>query len=117
MKKALYIGGGIFLAISIFIGIRLFSEEAQNKFERAIKATMGFPNGMVEIYVGQKQPVRRWLKVEKLTTREGRDYRYGFGYIDSNNNGKLDPEEKKMGRRYFEVSPFAQYVYLDAPGS
>lgn len=120
MKKGILIGFGIFALVLLIGGIKYFSEESQNKFNRSLQTTMGMKNGKVEIYVGQAVPVRRFFNVEKLSTATSTDgdtarsYRYGFGYIDKNKNNILDSEEKQRGKRYFEFSEFAQYVYFDA---
>src|SRR5258706_566380 len=65
----------------------------------------------------------RVLKVadNKLTTSLGtahgsdlpRPYRYGYGYLDENQNYVVDPGEKKL---YFEISDFAtNYVFYENP--
>lgn len=120
MKKGLMIAGGIILLIAILLGARYFSEESQNKFNRSLQTTMGIKDGKVEVYSGQAVPVRRFFNVEKLSTATSTDgdtprtYRYGFGYIDRNTNNKLDPDEKKRGKKYFELAEYSQYIYLDA---
>lgn len=101
------------------VALKLFSEENQNKFSRAISTTLGMKNGCVEIYAGQAIPVKRFMNVEKLSTAMGTDdgaarpYRFGYGYIDYNSNSVIDENEKKKGKVYFEVPDFAQYVYFD----
>lgn len=116
-KQWILTGAGIFLAIVVFIGIKFFSEESQNSFNRSIQNTMGLKQGTVEVYVGQPSPVRQFFHVEKVSTVFESDgdliKSYGYGYIDQNKNGKLDPEEKKVGKKYFEVPSFSQYIYFD----
>ena len=42
-----------------------------------------------------------------------RPYRYGYGRIDLNLNGKVDPGEVKV---YFEISDYStNYVFYAAP--
>ena len=59
------------------------------------------------------------LPFDKLSTAQStsgnasRDYRYGYGYLDSNLNYKVDPGEKKI---YFEISGYATpYIFYDSP--
>jgi len=72
---------------------------------------------VVEVYAGDKL-VRRWLKVEKLSTalgtddRQPRPYRYGYGVLDENLNFVADPGEKRV---YFELSGYANYVFFENP--
>lgn len=109
----------IFLSVSAFIGLKFFSEENQNKFSRAINTTLGMKDGCVEVFAGQRSAVKRWFNVEKFSTAFGtsdgqvRPYRYGYGYLDFNLNDKLDPEEKALGKGYFEVNDFSQAVYFE----
>ena len=72
---------------------------------------------MLEVYAGDKL-VRRFLKVDKLSTALGTDdgkpraYRFGYGVLDENLNFQVDPVEKKV---YFEVSDFSTYVFFENP--
>jgi hypothetical protein len=72
---------------------------------------------VLEIYAGDKL-VRRFLKVDKLSTALGtddgkpRDYRYGYGYLDENLNMQVDPGEKKV---YFEFSNYSNIVFFENP--
>ena len=72
---------------------------------------------MLEVYAGDKV-VRRFLKVDKLSTALGTDdskpraYRFGYGVLDENLNFQVDPGEKKV---YFEVSDFSTYVFFENP--
>jgi hypothetical protein len=111
MKKYL-IGLGI-LGL-LFTGC---TQEQQNKISRGVQNWTGV-NGVVDIYSGGKL-MKRFIKIDKLTTAtatdgtESRAYRYGYGYIDSNFNYKVDKNEKKV---YFEISNYStQYVFYENP--
>ena len=92
------------------------TQEQQNKLGRDIQNWTG-TNGVMEVYAGDKL-VRRWLKVDKLSTALGtednkpRAYRFGYGVLDENLNFAADPNEKKV---YFEVSDFSHYVFFENP--
>ncbi|MES2633756.1 MAG: hypothetical protein V4669_12350 [Pseudomonadota bacterium] len=92
------------------------TQEQQNKLGRDIQNWTG-TNGVLEVYGGDKV-VRRWLKVDKLSTGLGTDdgkprsYRYGYGVLDENLNFIVDPTEKKV---YFEIGDFTHYVFFDNP--
>ena len=110
---------GVVLIIITVGGFKLFfSEEAQNKISRSITSTFGTKEGCLEVTIGGKP--FRFMHVEKLSTAYGTDdhkprpYRYGYGIIDRNLDGKVSPEELKQGKKYFEVPDFAQYIYYDA---
>ena len=107
----------LFALAILMVFAKFFSEESQNKFSRAMGTTLGFKTGCVEIYAGQLHPVKRFMGVEKLSTAIGTDdnlprpYRYGYGYLDENLNDKIDSNEKKKGKKYFEVGDYSQYIY------
>jgi len=92
------------------------TQERQNQIKRDIQNWTG-TNGVLEIYAGT-QVVKRFLKVDKLSTALGtddgstREYRFGYGVMDENLNDKVDPEEKRV---YFEVPNFATYVFYENP--
>ncbi len=93
------------------------TQEQQNKISRGVQNWTGV-NGVVDIYSGGKL-MKRFIKIDKLTTAtatdgtESRAYRYGYGYIDSNFNYKVDKDEKKV---YFEISNYStQYVFYENP--
>ena len=92
------------------------TQEQQNKLGRDIQNWTG-TNGVLEVYAGDKV-VRRWLKVDKLSTALGTDdnrpraYRFGYGVLDENLNFATDPGEKKV---YFEVSDYSTYVFFENP--
>ena len=93
------------------------TQETQNKFGRAINNWTG-TDGVLEVYAGNKL-VRRFMKVDKLSTAVGtsndadRPYRYGYGILDTNLNGKADKGEKKV---YFEFSDYStSYIFFENP--
>jgi hypothetical protein len=92
------------------------TQEQQNKISRDIQNWTG-TNGVLEVYSGDKL-VRRWLRIDKLSTALGttdaepRTYRYGWGILDENLNGQVDPGEKKV---YFEIGGFSTYVFYENP--
>lgn len=92
------------------------TQEQQNKLGRDIQNWTG-TNGVLEVYAGDKV-VRRFLKVDKLSTALGTDdsapraYRYGWGVLDENLNFQVDPGEKRV---YFEVGGFSSYVFFENP--
>jgi hypothetical protein len=92
------------------------TQEQQNKLGRDIQNWTG-TNGVMEVYAGDKV-VRRFLKVDKLSTALGTDdrtpraYRFGYGVMDENLNFAVEPTEKKV---YFEVSDFSTYVFFENP--
>ena len=92
------------------------TQERQNQIKRDIQNWTG-TNGVLEVYAGDKV-VRRFLKVDKLSTGLGTDdnlpraYRYGYGVLDENLNGTVDSSEKRV---YFEVGDYATYVFFESP--
>jgi hypothetical protein len=92
------------------------TQEQRNRFGRGVQNWTG-SDGVLEVYAGEKL-VRRFLKVEKLSTALGtddgrpRDYRYGFGVLDENLNMVADPTEKKV---YFEISSHTNMVFFENP--
>lgn len=59
----------------------------------------------------------RFIKIDKISTAYGtsdhqaRPYRYGYGYVDTNFNFKVDTGEKKV---YFEFSDYAtNYIFYE----
>ena len=111
MKKLLLTAGVLAL---VFTGC---TQEQQNKLSRGVQNWTGV-NGVVDIYNGGKL-VKRFIKIDKLTTAKGTDdgdvrpYRFGYGYIDENQNYKVDEGEKKV---YFEISNYStQYIFYESP--
>jgi len=92
------------------------TQERQNQLKRDIQNWTG-TNGVLEVYSGDKV-VKRFLKIDKLSTALGTDdnqprsYRFGYGVLDENGNGQVDAGEKRV---YFEVSDFSTYVFFDNP--
>lgn len=107
------------LASSAFFALAASActQESQNRIGRSIQNWTG-TNGVLEVYAGDKV-VRRFLKIDKLSTASGtsdgaaRPYRFGYGYLDANLNMQVDPGEKKV---YFEISDFATpYIFFENP--
>lgn len=93
------------------------TQETQNEIGRAVKNWTG-TNGVLEVYSGGEL-VRRFIEIDKLTTASGtkdgqpRPYRFGYGVLDENLNGRRDDDEKKV---YFEISDYATpYVFYEDP--
>lgn len=93
------------------------TQEQQNRLRRDVQNWTG-TNGVLEVYAGDKV-VRRFLKVDKLSTAYGTDdrtprpYRYGYGVLDENLNGVTDREERRV---YFELSEYStMYVFFESP--
>ena len=103
------------LAVSM-VGLAACTQEQQNKISRDIQNWTG-TNGVLEVYSGEKV-VRRFMKVDKISTALGTDdglprhYRYGYGVLDENLNFQVDPGEKKV---YFEVSDYTNVVFFENP--
>jgi hypothetical protein len=106
------------LALTLFLTLLLAActQEQQNKIGREIQNWTG-TDGVLEVYAGDKL-VRRFLKVDKLSTALGtddgkaRDYRYGYGVLDENLNMQVDANEKRV---YFEFSSFSNIVFFENP--
>lgn len=93
------------------------TQEQQNKISRNHQNWTG-TNGVLEVYAGDKL-VRRFLKIDKLSTAMGTDdnqlrpYRFGYGVLDENLNFVADPDEKKV---YFEISDYgSNYLFFESP--
>jgi len=104
----------ILMAGLILVGC---TQEAQNKLGRTMQNWTG-TDGILEIYAGERL-VKRFLKIDKLTTATGTDdrtarpYRFGYGVLDENLNGTVDPGEKKV---YFEFSDYStSYIFYENP--
>jgi hypothetical protein len=94
------------------------TQETQNKISRSLQNWTG-TEGTLEVYAGDKL-IKRFLEIDKLTTASGTDngkdrpYRFGYGYNDKNLNGKLDEDEKKKGKVYFEFSDYStNYIFYE----
>jgi hypothetical protein len=108
MKKFIIVG---------LIGLTLLgacTQEQQNKIKRDVQNWTG-TDGVLDVYAGDKL-VKRFIKIDKLSTAYGtsdgqpRPYRYGYGYIDENQNLSVDAGEKKV---YFEVPDFSTWVFYE----
>lgn len=93
------------------------TQEQQNRLRRDVQNWTG-TNGVLEIYAGDKV-VRRFLKIDKLSTAMGTDdrtprpYRFGYGVLDENLSGTVDRDERRV---YFEISEYStMYVFFEAP--
>jgi len=113
MKKIILV-----LLLGLAFTFSACTQEAQNKMGRSIQNWTG-TDGVLDIYMGEKL-VKRFIKIDKLSTAEAtqggtsRTYRYGYGYLDVNQNFKVDSGEKKL---YFEISDYATpYIFYDNPG-
>ena len=105
------------IALMLILTLGACTQEQQNKLGRDIQNWTG-TNGVLEVYAGDKL-VRRFLKVDKLSTAMGTDdnkprpYRFGYGVLDENLNMQVDAAEKKV---YFEISDYAtNYVFFESP--
>lgn len=103
--------------VSTSILLASCTQEQQNQIGRSVQNWTG-TNGVLEFYAGDKV-VRRFLRIDKLTTATGTDdgrtrpYRFGYGVLDENLNFLVDQNEKKV---YFEVSDFAgNYIFFESP--
>ncbi len=103
-------------AAALAVLLSACTQEQQNKISRDIQNWTG-TNGVLEVYAGDKL-VRRFLKVDKISTALGTDdktpraYRYGYGVLDENLNMQVDPGEKKV---YFEISDYSNAVFFENP--
>jgi hypothetical protein len=93
------------------------TQETQNKLGRAMQNWTG-TDGVLEIYAGEKL-VKRFMKIDKLSTAVSTDgdvnrpYRFGYGVLDANLDGKTDKDEKRV---YFEFSDYStSYVFYENP--
>ncbi len=105
------------LLLSLLFAFVACTQETQNRIGRSIQNWTGV-NGILEIYAGEKL-VKRFIKVEKLTTATATDgnasrpYRYGYGVLDENLNGVADSNEKRV---YFEFSDYSSnYIFYESP--
>jgi len=105
--------------LSLMVGFLFLgcTQETQNKIGRAIQNWTG-TDGILEVYAGDKL-VKRFMKIDKLTTaistsgNTPRPYRFGYGILDENLNGKVDAGEKRV---YFEFSDYStSYVFYEDP--
>ncbi len=107
-------------AVTMLTGLTLLgacTQERQNEIRRSIQNWTG-TDGVLEVYAGDKL-VRRFIKIDKLSTAYGTDdnvarpYRYGYGVLDENLDGKVNDGEKRV---YFEFSDHStSYVFFENP--
>ncbi|NVK22169.1 MAG: hypothetical protein HWD86_06595 [Kangiellaceae bacterium] len=116
MKKVV-LAGLLVIGTSVLSGLVGCTQESQNRIGRAVQNWTG-TNGVLEIYAGDKL-VKRFMEIDKLTTATStngdtpRPYRYGYGVLDTNLNGKVDSGEEKV---YFEFSDYStSYVFYEMP--
>jgi len=93
------------------------TQEQQNRISRGIQNWTG-TNGVLDV-ISEGKIMYRFIGIDKLTTARAtgeasvqRDYRFGYGTLDTNMNYKKDPDEKKI---YFEVSAYSTYVFYENP--
>jgi len=93
------------------------TQEVQNQVGRAVQNWTG-TDGVLDVYAGEIL-VKRFIKIDKLSTAIGtsdsqvRPYRYGYGYLDVNQNLRVDEGEKKV---YFEFSDYStSYIFYENP--
>ena len=105
------------VVILALLGCLSCTQETQNKIGRAVENWTG-TDGVLEVYAGDKL-VRRFIKIDKLTTATATDgkgerpYRFGYGIMDVNLNGVVDPGERKV---YFEFSDYStSYIFYEKP--
>jgi len=106
------------LATLVVLGtLAACTQEKQNEIRRSIQNWTG-TNGVLEVYAGDKL-VRRFLKVDKLSSAYGtddnmpRNYRYGYGVLDENLNFEADAGEKRV---YFEIGgQGTNWVFFESP--
>ena len=112
MRKLLVVS--LVLALA---GLGACTQETQNQIGRSIQNWTG-TDGVLEVYAGDKL-VRRFLKVDKMSTALGTDdktpraYRYGYGVFDANLDGIKSEGEPRV---YFEFSDYSTpYVFFEDP--
>ena len=108
----------LFTSAIMLLMLSACTQETQNKIGRSIQNWTG-TDGVLDVYMGEKL-VQHFIKIDKLSTAistnglESRHYRYGYGYLDLNQNYKVDKGEKKL---YLEVSNYSTpYIFYDNPG-
>jgi hypothetical protein len=91
------------------------TQETQNQISKSIQNWTG-TDGVLDVYAGNELKMR-FIKIDKLSTAYGtkdnvpRPYRFGYGYVDTNFNHKVDAGEKKV---YFEFSDYStNYIFYE----
>ncbi|QCB45272.1 hypothetical protein [Hydrogenophaga sp. PAMC20947] len=106
----------LMVGVIALLALAACTQEQQNQISRGIQNWTG-TNGVLEVYAGDKL-VRRFIKVDKISTALGTDdgqaraYRYGYGVLDENLNMVVDAGEKKV---YFEISDYTNTVFFESP--
>lgn len=111
---------GIALGSVLAVALTGCTQETQNKIGRSLQNWTG-ANGVLEIYSGGEL-VKRFIEIDKLSTATStqggdmaRPYRFAYGVLDNNLNGKRDNDERKV---YFEISDYStNYVFYGDPGN
>ena len=105
------------MAAVLLLLLAACTQERQNQLRREVQNWTG-TNGVLEIYAGNTL-VKRFMKIDKISTAMGTDdavprsYRFGYGVLDENLNGVVDPGEKRV---YFEISDYStNYVFFENP--
>jgi len=100
----------------LFFVLASCTQETQNQIGRSIQNWTGV-NGILEIYAGEKL-VKRFIHVDKLTTATATDgtsprpYRFGYGILDTDLDGKKSDTEKRV---YFEFSDYStSYIFHES---
>ena len=114
MSRSLKLLGSV---AALALALSACTQEKQNEIRRSIQNWTG-TNGVLEVYAGDKL-VRRFLKIDKLSTAYGtddampRNYRYGYGVLDENLNFEADAGEKRV---YFEIGgQGTNWVFFESP--
>ena len=107
----------LILSAALLLCLTGCTQETQNKIGRAVQNWTG-TDGILEVYAGDKL-VKRFMKIDKLSTATAtsgkieRPYRFGYGILDANLNGIVDPGEKRV---YFEFSDYStSYIFYEDP--
>jgi hypothetical protein len=107
----------LFFSFATLLFLSACTQEVQNKVGRAVQNWTG-TDGVLDVYAGEVL-VKRFIKIDKLSTAIGtsdsevRSYRYGYGYLDANQNLRVDDGEKKV---YFEFSDYStSYIFYENP--
>jgi len=69
------------------------------------------------VYTSSGGDVTYWFRYGSSTAygtedKSPRPYRYGYGVLDENLNGVVDPGEKRV---YFEIGDYNHYVFFESP--
>ena len=102
----------------ITLAVSACTQESQNKLGRSLQNWTG-TDGVLEVYAGDKL-VRRFMKIDKLSTATGTDrdvdrpYRFGYGMLDEDLDGNISNDEEE--KIYFEFSDYSTpYIFYEKP--